>query len=164
MKQVTLGPCDGISIDERRQEAAKVIDRVKRGEEPIPRKPAPKPTVADLAARCLSVEFGVRCKPVTAKSYKMALDRHVLPAFVKKRLEEVEPEDVAALHHRMRDMPSMANRAVWVLSRLFVLAETWEMVPPGHNPCRHIRYYREKSRERFLRCCQLNEGRSQLNV
>ena len=21
---------------------------------------------------------------------------------------------------------------------------------PGRNPCRHIRYYREKSRERFL--------------
>ena len=44
----------------------------------------------------------------------------------------------------------MANRAVWVLSRLFVLAESWEMVPAGRNPCRHVRYYREKSRERFL--------------
>ena len=30
------------------------------------------------------------------------------------------------------------------------MAETWEMVPPGRNPCRHVRYYREKSRERFL--------------
>ena len=151
LKRVTLGPYDGISINERRQEAAEVIDRIKRGEEPFPPKPAPKPTVADLAARCLSVEFGVRCKPATVKSYKMALDRHVLPALGKKRLEEVEPEDVVALHHRMRDMPSMANRAVWVLSRLFVLAESWELVPSGRNPCRHIRYFREKSRERFLR-------------
>ena len=65
-------------------------------------------------------------------------------------LEEVGAREVAALHHRMRGMPSMANRAVWVLSRLFVLAETWEMVPAGRNPCRHARYYREKSRERFL--------------
>ena len=124
LKRGTLGPYDGISIDERRQEAAEVIDRIKRGEEPVPPKPAPKPTVSDLAARCLSVEFGVRCKPATVKSYKMALDRHILPAFGKKRLEEVEPEDVSALHHRMRDMPSMANRAVWVLSRLFNLADT----------------------------------------
>ena len=23
-------------------------------------------------------------------------------------------------------------------------------MPPGRNPCRHVRYYREKSRERFL--------------
>ena len=151
LKRVTLGPYDGISIEERRQEAAEVIDRIKRGEEPIPPKPAPKPTVSDLAARCLSVDFGVRCKPATVKSYKMALNRHILPAFGKKLLEEVEPEDVSALHHQMRDMPSMANRAVWVLSRLFKLAETWELVPPGRNPCRHIRKYREKSRERFLK-------------
>ena len=116
----------------------------------MPPKPAPKPTVANLAARCLSVEFGVWCKPATVKSYKMAFDRHVFPAFGKKRLEEVEPEEVSALHHRMRDMPSMANRAAWVLSKLFVLAETWEMVPPERNPYRHIRYFREKSRERFL--------------
>ena len=65
-------------------------------------------------------------------------------------LKEVGPAEAAALHHRMRDMPSMANRAVWVLSRLFVLAETWEIVPRGRNPCRHIEYYPEKSRERFL--------------
>ena len=44
----------------------------------------------------------------------------------------------------------MANRAVWLLSRLFVLAESWEMVPRDRNPSRHIRYYREKSCERFL--------------
>ena len=150
LKRVTLGPCEGETIEERRREAAFIIDRIKQGEDPMPPEPAPEPTVADLAARCLSVEFGVRCKPATAKSYKMALDRHVLPAFGAMPLEEVGPGEVAALHHRMRDMPSMANRAVWVLSRLFVLAESWEMVPPGRNPCRHVRYYREKSRERFL--------------
>ena len=150
LKRVTLGPYDGVLIDERRRQAAEVIDRIKRGEEHMPPKLAPKQTVADLAARCLAVESGVSCKPATVKSYKMTLDRHVLPAFGKKRLEEVEPEEVSALHHRMRDMPSMANRAVWVLSSLFVLAETWKMVPPGRNLCRHIRYFREKSRERFL--------------
>ena len=89
-------------------------------------------------------------KPTTAKSYKMALDRHILPSFGAMPLKEVGPAEAAALHHRMRDMPSMANRAVWVLSRLFVLAETWEIVPRGRNPCRHIEYYPEKSRERFL--------------
>ena len=150
LKRVTLGPVGHTTIEERRREAAAVIDRIKRGDDPIPPEPAPVPTVADLAARSVSVRFGVKCKPATAKAYKMALDRHVLPALGAMPLAEVGPKEVAALHHRMRDMPSMANRAVWVLSRLFVLAETWEMVPPGGNPCRHVRYYREKSRERFL--------------
>ncbi len=150
LKRVTLGPVGAETIEKYRSEAAVAIDRIKQGEDPRPPKPAPEPTVADLAARCVSVRFGVRCKPATAKHYKMALDRHVLPVLGTMPLSEVGPKEAAALHHWMRDMPAMANRAVWVLSRLFVLAETWEMVPPGRNPCRHVRYYREKSRERFL--------------
>ena len=47
-------------------------------------------------------------------------------------------------------MPYAANNAIWVLSRMFKLAESWEMVPPGRNPCRHVSYFREKARERFL--------------
>ena len=150
LKRVTLGPVGGDTIETYRREAAVVIDRIKRGQDPRPPEPAPEPSVADLAARCVDARFGVRCKPATAKHYKMALDRHVLPVLGTMALSEVGPKEAAALHHRMRDMPAMANRAVWVLSRLFVMAETWEMVPPGRNPCRHVRYYREKSRERFL--------------
>ena len=150
LKRATLGPAGAETIEMYRSEAAVAIDRIKQGEDPRPPKPAPEPTVADLAARCVSVRFGVRCKPATAKHYKMALDRHVLPVLGTMPLSEVGPKEAAALHHRMRGMPAMANRAVWVLSRLFVMAETWEMVPPGRNPCRHVRYYREKSRERFL--------------
>ena len=150
LKRVTLGPVGPKTIDERWGEAAAIIDRIRRGEDPKPSAPAPEPAVADLAARLVSVRFGVRCKPATVKGSKMALDRHVLPALGTMPPAEVGNKEVAALHHSMRDMPSKANRAVWILSRLFVMAETWEMVPPGRNPCRHVRYDREKSRERFL--------------
>ena len=150
LKRVTLGPVGAETIEKYRSEAAVAIDRIKQDEDPRPPKPAPEPTVGDLATRCVTVRFGVRCKPATVRHYKMALDRHVLPVLGTMPLSEVGPKEAAALHHRMREMPAMANRAVWVLSRLFVMAETWEMVPPGRNPCRHVRYYREKSRERFL--------------
>ena len=33
---------------------------------------------------------------------------------------------------------------------MFTLAENWGMVPPGHRPTRHVRQYRDTSRERFL--------------
>ena len=33
---------------------------------------------------------------------------------------------------------------------MFTLAENWGMVPPGRKPGRHVRQYRETSRERFL--------------
>ena len=147
LKRVTLGPVDGETIEKRRREAAVVIDRIKRGEDP---KPAREPTVADLAERFLKNHVEVRCKPNTAKNYRKALRNHVLPALGKMPVGDIAPDDVAALHHRLRDTPSVANLAVWVLSKMFVLAENWGMVPPGRNPCRHVRYYRETSRERFL--------------
>ena len=147
LKRITLGRVGDEPIDKHRREAALVIDRIKRGEDP---RPAPEPTVAGLAERCLKNHVEVRCKPGTAKNYRLALQNHILPALGKKALKDVEPEDVAALHHKLRETPSAANLAVWVLSRMFVLAEAWEMAPPGRNPCRHVRYYRETSRERFL--------------
>ena len=33
---------------------------------------------------------------------------------------------------------------------MFRLAEAWDLVPPGHNPCRQIGKYRTRRRERFL--------------
>ena len=33
---------------------------------------------------------------------------------------------------------------------MFSLAEAWELVPPGRNPCRTVRRYKEIRRERFL--------------
>ncbi len=147
LKRVTLGRVGDEPVDKHRRDAAIVIDRIKRGEDP---RAAPEPTVADLAALCLKSHVEVRCKPGTVKNYRLALQNHILPGLGEKALSEVGPEDVAALQHTLRGTPSAANLAVWVLSRMFVLAEAWEMAPPGRNPCRHVRYYRETSRERFL--------------
>ena len=150
LKRVTLGRVGTETVDVRRREAAVVIDRIKRGEDPIPPEPVAEPTVADLAARCLEKYVAVRCKPSTARNYRMAIRHHILPALGKKALKNVEPEDVTALHHAQRDTPAAANQATWVLSRMFALAESWGMVPPGYRPTRHVHQYRATSRERFL--------------
>ena len=123
---------------------------MRRGGDPRPPKPAPEPTVADLAERFLKNHVAVRSRPNTARNYRMAIQHHVLPALGEKALKDVAPEDVTALHHKLRDTPAAANQAMWVLSRMFTLAENWGMVPPGRKPGRHVRQYREKSRERFL--------------
>ena len=73
LKRVTLGRVEGETVDERRREAAVVIDRIKRGEDPRPPKPAPEPTVADLAERFLKNHVAVRCRPNTAKNYRLAI-------------------------------------------------------------------------------------------
>ena len=48
-------------------------------------------------------------------------------------------------------MPTVANRTVDILVKMFKLAELWEMRPPGKNPCRSVRRYKVNPRkERFL--------------
>ncbi len=150
LKRATLGPVGEKTVEERRREAAAAIDRIKRGEGPKPPEPAPEPTVADLAALCLKNHVAARCKPRTAKNYRIAIERHILPALGSKALKDVVPEDAGELHHGLRATPAAANQTIWVLSKMFTLAESWEMVPPGSNPCRHVRHYRDTPRERFL--------------
>ena len=150
LKRVTLGPVAGKAIDQRRREAAEVIDRIKRGLEPIPPEPEPAPTVADLAARSMRAYVKVHCKPKTEKLYRTAIDLHIVPALGAMAVKDVRSSHVIELHDRMRDTPSMANHVVSMLSKMFSLAETWELVPRGRNPCRMVRHYREQARERFL--------------
>ena len=150
LKRATLGPAGDKTVEERRREAAAAIDRIKRGEDPMPPEPAPEPTVADLAELCLKNHVAARCKPSTAKNYRMSIECHILPALGNKALKDVAPEDAAGLHHGLRATPAAANQAIWVLSKMFSLGESWEMVPAGRNPCRHVRQYRDTPRERFL--------------
>ena len=46
--------------------------------------------------------------------------------------------------------PYQANRTLGVLSKIFSLAEVWGLRPDGSNPCRHVKRYKERNRERFL--------------
>ena len=63
---------------------------------------------------------------------------------------DVQRVDVASLHHDMRATPTNANRMLATLSRMFAVAELWQMRPDGSNPCRNIKHFREVRRERFL--------------
>ena len=150
LKRATLGPVAGIALEQRRREAARVIDRIKRGLDPIPPEPEPDPTVADLAARCMRAYVEVQCKPKTQALYRHAIDRHIVPALGTMLVKDVRSKHVIGLHDRMRDTPTMANKVVEMLSKMFALAATWDLVPHGRNPCKRVRHYREEPRERFL--------------
>ena len=146
-RRVTLGRHGEMSPDEARKRARSAIDRLKRGEDPFP---PPELTVAELAGRYLRTHVAVHCKPSSARLYELALRRHILPVLGAKPLGAVGRGDAADLHRRLRDSPHMANRAARVLSGMYRQAESWGLVAPGSDPCRSVRYYRERPRERFL--------------
>ena len=132
--------------------AAAIIDRIKAGESPTPERPEPvaEPTVADLAERYLRTHVAVQCKASSMSQYRQLLRLYILPALGEMPVGSVERKHVAALHYALRDRPGTANPVLWVLSKMFSLAEAWGLRPAGRNPCRTVRRYKIHYRERFL--------------
>ncbi len=149
-KRVTLGRHGELPVDEARKQAALIIDRIKRGEDFSAAAPEAETTVAGLAERFMRTHVERHLKPATVASYRSVLDKHILPVLGGMGMDEIGGAEVTALHHGLRDTPVLANQAVHLLSRMFVLAEAWELVPPGRNPCLAVRRYRTQARERFL--------------
>ena len=106
--------------------------------------------MADLARRFMDEYVPAHVKPSTAALYRKIVDKRILPQLGKRRVADIGKKDAAALHQDMRDVPGHANRTLGVLSRMLTLAEVWEMRPEGVNPCRHVKKYPERKRERFL--------------
>ncbi len=150
LKRVTIGRHGEISAEQARKDAAVIIDRIKRGEDPVPAPQEPELTVAGLAERYARAHVAVNCKANSARTYRGLLDKHILPELGDLTVSAVERGHVAALHYRLRDTPRTANQVVKVLSKMFSLAEAWGLAPAGTNPCRSVRKYREREHERFL--------------
>ena len=151
IRRVSLGEHGDLTADQARRRARAAIARIKRGEDPIPgREQAAAPTVADLAQRYMEAHAAVNCNAHTRKSYRSALDNHILPALGSKPVTEVRRSDAEALHYALRDTPRQANRVLMVLSKMFSLGEDWGLAQAGGNPCRFVVRYREGMRKRFL--------------
>ncbi len=133
-KRFTVGHHGDIAPDHARKDAANIIARLKAGLPPVEQEPQPEPTVADLAERYEREYVAMHCKPHTIKHYGLMLKKHIL-----------------RFQFGLSDMPTVANRTVDILVKMFNMAELWEMRPPGRNPCRSVRRYQvEPHKERFL--------------
>ena len=91
-----------------------------------------------------------RWKPATQKNNRHLLNRYILPFFGDLRVADIAPADVQRWFDSMSATPANANRALPVLSVMMIQAELWNLRPQGSNPCRKIRRYPAKLRERFL--------------
>ena len=151
-RRITIGRHGVLSAEQARRKAAQLIASIKAGEEPARPASPPEagPTIAEVAERYMKEHVAVRCKPSTARACRSTLDRYLLPAFGARPLGTIGREEVAALQYRLHKTPTMANRVVDLLSRLFNMAEVWGVAPDGGNPCRFVQKYKERTRERFL--------------
>ena len=147
--KMTIGTHGAVTPSYARVRAAEIITDARAGKDPAGRK-TDAPTMRALGRRFLDEYVPAHCKPSTAEEYLRSVKLFIDPRIGSRRVPDIQRSDIAALHHGLRDTPYQANRTLGVLSKMFNLAELWDIRPDGSNPCRHVKRFREENRERFL--------------
>ena len=89
-------------------------------------------------------------KPRTLYVNRHYLRKQILPHFAGRPIADINAQDVRNWFAFLRGTPVAADRSMPVLSVIMREAEAMGLRPEGSNPCRGIRRYRRKGRERFL--------------
>ncbi len=151
-RRMKLGPYGAVTADEARNRAKTLLGEVASGENPAEEVSQHRKslTVSEVCGRFKTDHIDVRLKSSTGRDYKAMIDKVIVPKLGTRKIIDVSRVDISDLHQAMKDTPYQANRVFSVLSKLFNMAEIWGMRPDGSNPCRHVKKYVEKRRERFL--------------
>ncbi len=94
--------------------------------------------------------YGRNWKPRTLAVNRGYYANQILPWFRGRRIADITNADVREWFASLHATPVAADRSAPVLSVIMTCAETYGYRPEGNNPCRGIRRYRRKGRERFL--------------
>ena len=148
----TIGRHGVFSPEKAREKARRMLADIQDGADPAKeRKEARKASsVAELAERYLEQHARAKKRPSSVRMDEANLRLHVLPTLGRMKVAAITRSDITNLHHSMRDRPGAANRVLALLSKMFNLAEKWDLRLDGSNPCRHVERYRERKMERFL--------------
>jgi integrase len=109
-----------------------------------------KTTVADFADVWLTQHVEKKLKPRTVADYKRLVKKWIKPGIGHLILSRVTKSDIVTLHEKMHKTPRQANYTVRTIGALMTYAEDQAKLPQNSNPCRRIKTYPERQRERFL--------------
>lgn len=135
-----------------RDEAKILLGRVADGEDPAADRLGGRraATMADLGERFLREHAEVKMKPSSYRQAERHWNKIILPRLGRRKVPHVTRADIAELMTEMSDTPTQANYTKGTLNTAFNLAEVWGWRAEGTNPCRHVKRFKLKSRERFL--------------
>ena len=104
----------------------------------------------ELVAEEVFRRYGLRWKPRTLRVNQSYYRNQILPWFRGRPIASITEADVHAWFGSLRATPVAADRSAPVLSVILRQAEVYGYRPDDSNPCRGIRRYRRRGRERFL--------------
>ena len=142
-----VGDFSEMSVADARSRAAEMLAAIRRGGD-LPRDPAE--TLFEPVAETVFRSRERLWKPRTLEVNRCYLKNQILPHFAGRQIADIGARDVRDWFASLRPTPVAADRAMPVLSGIMREAEAMGLRPEGTNPCRGIRRYRRKGRERFL--------------
>ncbi len=142
-----VGDAGSLSVAEARASAAGMLAAIRRGEE---EPHAPGETLFEAVAEVAFRRRERVWKPGTLYVNRCYLRNRIMPHFAGRPIAAIDRQEVRNWFARLRATPVAADRSMPVLSVIMREAERMGLRPEGSNPCRGIRRYRRKGRERFL--------------
>ncbi len=142
-----VGDAASMSVTDARAAAAEMLAAIRRGgEAPL----TPDETLFEAVAGIAFRRHEGVWKPGTMIVNRNYLCNQLLPHFAGRQIAAIDRQEVRNWFARLRATPVAADRSMPVLSVIMREAEAMGLRPEGSNPCRGIRRYRRKGRERFL--------------
>ncbi len=142
-----IGDAGAVSVGEARSIAGEMRAAIRRDEgAPC----APGETLFEAVAETVFRRYERVWKAGTLYVNRSYLRKQLLPHFAGHPIADIDRQEVRHWFARLRATPVAADRSMPVLSVIMREAERMGLRPEGSNPCRGIRRYRRKGRERFL--------------
>jgi len=143
-----IGDANSMRMEDARIEALKLQTKHAMGEEIVRKRQSRPITVSEFCDIYMKDYAKLYKKPKSVEEDERTIRLSIRPRLGWIPLVELERKDIARLHQSLADKPYKANRVVALLSKMINLAQEWEMLPDGKNPCRHIRKYKEVAKDR----------------
>ena len=142
-----VGDFGVIDVKEARSRATGMPAAIRRGEDMPAR---PEEALFEAVAATVFRQHERVWKPLTLAVNRCYLRNQLLPHFAGRPITEIDRADARRWFASLRATPVAADRSMPVLSVIMREAEAMGVRPEGSNPCRGIRRYRRKGRQRFL--------------
>ena len=142
-----VGEGGEMDIAEARSLAETMLAAIRRGE-PVP--PRPEEALFEAVAETVFRQHERVWKPRTLKVNRGYLKKQILPHFTGRNIADIDGREVRNWFASLAATPVAADRSMPILSVIMREAERMGHRPEGSNPCRGIKRYRRKGRERFL--------------
>ena len=143
-----IGDADAMPETEARSQARSLLAGIRKGRESIPDLPPDIAfeAVADEVFSYYRRHWKLRTLAVNLNYYK----NNILPWFKERPIASITRPGVLEWFESLHAKPTSANRSLPVLSVILRQAEVYGYRPEDSNPCKDIKHYRRRTRERFL--------------